>query len=580
MTTTLVDDGQYSSEPLELAATTTDGIAREAALCLLRDSDHVPTSVVSYRSEGHLLVNTSEQLELGLVQKIKDTGLICSILISGPQFSDAALRDGPGNVDQLEGKVTAFSGYLGDFRVLLQQTDGSIDAAELAGLRDRGFDLVLDLSEHALLEREVLPLGYYAPDTEEDIERVLGELPGMVGEFDKPKFFKLDPNICAHTSRGVIGCTRCLDVCPTRAINTATESVEVDPYLCQGIGVCTTVCPTGAISYGFPQVSDMLDDLRRVLHRYHDERGARPALVFHDGERGKVWMQQALVGLAENLIPVEVENTASVGMDIWLACLAYGAHHIFLLATDESAPGVVESVKREIDVTQIILGAMGYPRDRVTLLRPDNADQIAALIPAKIGKQLLTPAGFAGFNEKRTTLRLALDHLCEHAPKIRKSVSLPAGSPFGRVKVDKQACTLCMSCVAVCPASALTTDSGLPKLMFLERNCVQCGLCEKACPEDAITLEARYNFDADLNDQTRVMYEEEPFNCVKCGTPFSTQSMISKMRERLKDHWMYKDKAQLRRLEMCDNCRVEDLYVKGGGMDPYDNRSKPTGSKV
>ena len=76
------------------------------------------------------------------------------------------------------------------------------------------------------------------------------------------------------------------------------------------------------------------------------------------------------------------------------------------------------------------------------------------------------------------------------------------------------------------------------------------------------------------------MYEEEPFNCVKCGKPFSTRSMMSKMREKLEGHWMYQNPAQIRRLEMCDNCRIEDMYINSGGMDPYEKPDKPTGSEV
>jgi len=38
---------------------------------------------------------------------------------------------------------------------------------------------------------------------------------------------------------------------------------------------------------------------------------------------------------------------------------------------------------------------------------------------------------------------------------------------------------------------------------------------------------------------------------------------------------MYRDPAQMRRLEMCEDCRIEDLYLKGGGIDVYD---KPLGT--
>lgn len=578
MTTVVDADTDDPGEAVVLKAETVDGKARLAALSVLRSADHAPTSVVSYDSRGHVLIVTGEEPDLGVVQRVQAAGMKCSLLVGRPAAARASLGEGPGNTDLLSGRVAGFSGHLGEFRVILGQDPDLADAAKLAGLGDRGFDLVLDLGPEKLVTQEVLPLGYFAPTTPAQVEEAIEALPDFVGEFDKPKFFKLDPSICAHTSRGIVGCTRCLDVCPATAIISAAESVEVDPYLCQGVGACTTVCPTGAITYVFPRVSDLLDGLRRALHRYHDEKGTRPALIFHDDEEGRRWLGKTADSLPEYLIPVEVENVGSVGMDAWLSCLAYGAHHVFLLAAEGTVEGVATAIRREVTVANTILRAMGYPAS-VSLLAPENESRIVDLMSADIGKQLTPPAGFAAFDEKRTTLRLALDHLHEHAPKSRKSVALDAGAPFGRVKVDRQACTLCMSCAAVCPSAALTDGGGLPRLLFTERNCVQCGMCETACPEDAVEIEARFLFDAQQRDRARVMHEEEPFNCVKCGKPFSTQSMISKIREKLGGHWMYQDPAQVRRLEMCDNCRIEDIYLAGGGMDPYD-KPGPSGSKV
>ena len=111
--------------------------------------------------------------------------------------------------------------------------------------------------------------------------------------------------------------------------------------------------------------------------------------------------------------------------------------------------------------------------------------------------------------------------------------------------------------------------------------CVQCGMCERACPEDAVSLDARYSFEAQGRARAEVLYEEEPFNCVRCGKPFATQSLMSRMRDKLKDHWMYQQNpAQLKRLQMCDDCRVEDLYLESGGLDPTNKGPGPTGSEV
>ena len=100
-----------------------------------------------------------------------------------------------------------------------------------------------------------------------------------------------------------------------------------------------------------------------------------------------------------------------------------------------------------------------------------------------------------------------MNHLLEHAPNRRKSVALPRGAAFGQVRVDGAACTLCMSCVAVCPTSALREGQGLPQLNFVERSCVQCGMCEKACPEEAVALETRFLYDDKERGRQRLLYE-------------------------------------------------------------------------
>jgi formate hydrogenlyase subunit 6/NADH:ubiquinone oxidoreductase subunit I len=44
------------------------------------------------------------------------------------------------------------------------------------------------------------------------------KLRDMTGEFDKPRFFRYDIKLCAHSRNERIGCTACIDVCSARAI--------------------------------------------------------------------------------------------------------------------------------------------------------------------------------------------------------------------------------------------------------------------------------------------------------------------------------------------------------------------------
>ena len=161
--------------------------------------------------------------------------------------------------------------------------------------------------------------------------------------------------------------------------------------------------------------------------------------------------------------------------------------------------------------------------------------------------------------EKRATLELALDHLVKQAPLRPTAIDLPAvGSPFGTVEVDKDKCTLCLSCVSACPASALQDNPLQPQLRFIEKNCVQCGLCASTCPEKAIVLKPRLLLTQERTE-ARVLNETPPYACVRCGKPFGTVKAIEAMLGRLAGHSMFQG-AALERLKMCGDCRVIDMY--------------------
>jgi Fe-S-cluster-containing hydrogenase component 2 len=122
-----------------------------------------------------------------------------------------------------------------------------------------------------------------------------------------------------------------------------------------------------------------------------------------------------------------------------------------------------------------------------------------------------------------------------------------------------------MGCVDICPVNALRDGAGLPQLNFAEASCVQCGLCEKACPEDAIQRAPRYLFDSEARNKPRTLNEEQPFCCISCGKPFATRSMLDVMQKKLEGHWMFQTDESRRRLQMCENCRVKDMFSGEAG---------------
>ncbi len=537
-------------------ASTADGQARNIALAALGSVDEQPTSLVAYESAGSvLLTGTRAQVADAAARLHGHAGgtAVITDLAPGEPCPDIA------GFSAISGQVAHLTGHLGRFEGHLQTAKGGrLALAELATPTRPWFDLVLDFSNPALIDVQTPPFGYFAIATAADLDKALAEIPELTGEFEKPKFFNFDPAICAHSRSELTGCTRCLDSCSSGAITSLDHLIRIDPFLCQGVGVCATSCPTGAITYAYPVPRDLLLGVRRMLRDYRQNGGQRPLVLFHDTEQGAGLVREAMPALPESVLPVAVEDIGSVGMDAWFATLAFGAERVLLLTTPAAPRRVVQALDTQIGIARAVLAGMGYEPVAIDRLAAGD-DHLPAALAGLEPLPVIQPAGFDTFNEKRRTVRLAVDHLYAQAPAPQLVTELTAGSPFGAVEVNREACTLCMGCVQVCPTRALMDTPDRPRLAFNEDLCVQCGLCETACPEDAITLHPRYLYDPEDRRENRVLNEEAPFECVSCGKPFATASVIARIQQSLSGHYMFQSDEQRRRLMMCGECRVKDM---------------------
>jgi ferredoxin len=454
------------------------------------------------------------------------------------------------------GHNTRVDGWLGAFDVTWEE----------GGQTGSGrFDLVLDLSPAPLLARHEKPAGYFAPGAAiTDRAEAVQQLAEMIGEFEKPKYFSYKERLCAHSRNRLVGCNACIEVCSAEAITGAGDRIRVNPNLCAGCGACSTVCPTGALTYAYPSPAYTGERLRTLVSTFREEGGSAPILLFHSGEHGKALigeLETGAQGVPANVLPVELQHTASVGIDVWLAAIAYGAGAVMVLMTDEEAPQYRTAVAAQMDVANIILNGLGYEGEHCRLLQAGQSGPLGVVLARPVLTTGVPEAGaFHVMPDKRNTLDLALSHLARVAPRKPAMVALPAGAPFGAVRVDTAKCSLCMACVGACPASALMDSPTLPQLRFVEKNCVQCGLCETTCPEDAIVLEPRMSF-ADTWNKPVVLNESTPFCCIRCSKPFGTLQMVENMLGKLGAHPAFA--GSLDRLKMCGDCRVVDIMKSG-----------------
>jgi ferredoxin len=263
-----------------------------------------------------------------------------------------------------------------------------------------------------------------------------------------------------------------------------------------------------------------------------------------------------------------------VGLEALAAAFAYGAVAMrFLLRA--KARHDITGLARTLALAEPILSGLGFGTGRVATIETDDPDALGeALRTIDAAESTPRPASFVATGPKRDVMRLALRELQRAAPAPVDLVELPAGAPFGAVTINSEGCTLCLACVSACPTSALRDNPERPMLRFVEDACVQCGLCKATCPEKVITLKPQLDFRAATAD-ARVLKQEDPFLCVRCGKPFGVKSTIERIAAKLEGkHWMFQNSAQrLEVIKMCEDCRV--IAITEQELDPYAGPPRP-----
>ncbi len=533
---------------------------------------------VDVESEGVCLVYGASAVVVPVAETLSRSLTVTAMVTDSEELVlpwDAAF-------EVLRGTIRNASGTMGAFGIvadgLAPMVPGGRGALQFDEPRDggkSGCDMILDLSGKApLFPAHGKRDGYLRADPTDPlaVAALIPQAIEMVGTFEKTLYIDFHAELCAHSRSGQPGCTRCLDVCPTGAIVPNGETVKIDPLVCAGCGGCSAVCPSGAAEYTLPLPDDARMRMEAMLTAYGEAGGAAPRILIHDEREGRGMIAMAARhgrGLPATVIPFAVNEVTQVGHDLVMAAFGMGAGQVTIhMPTRIRREGEADALDAQATLVRAMLDGTGIGGDRLVVVESDDPDALTDALyadaPAALGHEPISPMG-----DKRTATRLSVAALMPEGQPF----DLPEGAPYGAVKVNESACTLCLACVSQCPVGALLDNPDKPQLRFRESACLQCGICESTCPENAITLAARFD-PSNAAREPRVLHEDEPALCVECNKPFGSRGTVERIIEKLGGtHWMFDNPERTRVIRMCDDCRVNAVFRQAD--NPFQMGEKP-----
>jgi ferredoxin len=253
-----------------------------------------------------------------------------------------------------------------------------------------------------------------------------------------------------------------------------------------------------------------------------------------------------------------------------LAAFRLGAAGVALLGCESCPHGERELLYQKLDFAKFTLDAFALGAERlrlITVAEGAEADTVATL--TRFAESLpLTALRWDGKPlsrwENREVIAESIASFIDQLGREPGQRPVASTQPFAFAEVNESGCTLCRSCVNVCPTHAFKLDEKTQSLQFKHIDCVACGLCEKVCPEHVITLRREIYFDKSALDYQTVV-EDSMVSCAKCGKPYINRKALETVEGRLFSLESLLDTFGGQRrnlLRMCPDCRAVDAMLE------------------
>ena len=339
---------------------------------------------VPFNSEGVTLIYGKDEQALEAANLLKDHLDVTVLIKAGAEVLPKRVTEYP----IVKGTIRAATGYLGAFDVTIDgyaaPKPSSRDALSFGAARNETqtrCDVLIDFSGGApLFPAADLRDGYLRADPGDPaaVLRTVLKARDLTGSFDKPRYVTYTEDLCAHSRSKIVGCRRCLDLCPTGAITPNGDHVAINSFICAGCGQCAAACPTGAAAYALPTSDALLRKLRALLSTYAQAGGKQAIVLFHDAEHGGA-MIEALArygdGLPAHVLPLQVNEVTQVGLESIAGAFAYGASALRFLIRAKPRHDVA-GLTKTIALAEPVLAGLGFAGSRVAAIETDDPDAL------------------------------------------------------------------------------------------------------------------------------------------------------------------------------------------------------------
>ena len=507
------------------------------------------------RSDGRVLIVADEPLGGDLARRLSSA---CQpILVLSPH---AAAVESLSSWRVYRGGLLDVSGRLGDFRAVIGLPGGEQQ------------ELVVDQVVVLGSESPAGPprTGYHVLNNTDTVDfgQLAACIDDLTGDFLKTVHVAYDADICAGGAAGQQACGACIPACPYEAIRrdpTNPLHIEVDHLACEGCGACSSACPTSALRFTEPSSQALYAQLTALLAP--DNGDVDQVVVFTCSEQGKRLIEEAgrsPLPYPAKVLGVQVPCLRYVSAAAILGALRLGAAGVGLLGCAACPHGERALLERTLAFCRLTLEAFELGPERLRLFVTADGNEAETVGDLTRFAESLAPAPIRwnGKPWRNTSDRQALKEIVgtfiEQRRREPGRQPIDAALPFAVAEVDAEGCTLCRSCVNVCPTHAFRLDEPTSSLRFNHFACVACGLCETLCPEHVISLRHEVVFTREALDY-RTVVRDDMVACLQCGKPFVNQKSLDAILAKVLQLGPLMDAFSGERrnlLRMCPDCRA------------------------